>query len=274
MDKNNKRIDKKPFEDQLLIDKGLKKSLRAQGRAPYQKISNKHVYDVNGEKVAKFSHWKKGRDPEGKLGKIYTYKTKEGKELKLVKNKLFVNGKSVGTIKQKNKNREVLVKIIILILLLLSLIFLIIQAYSFPASYKISVKDNNGEWSGETKINMFSNNIYPGTKGEYEFYAENTGSGDLVCTFTMSQDYNYKPVDVFPVTYRLKDQNGYLDDGWHYALDVRVENIELESGEKIKFTIEWQWAFEGGQDELDTYYGNQGGLYSVHLYLTSEQNSV
>jgi hypothetical protein len=90
----------------------------------------------------------------------------------------------------------------------------------------------------------------------------------------MTQDYNYKPVDNFPITYRLKDQNGYLDDGWHYALDVRVENIILEPGEKIKFTIEWQWAFEGGQDELDTYYGNQGGLYSVHLYLTSEQNSV
>ena len=35
------------------------------------------------------------------------------------------------------------------------------------------------------------------------------------------------------------------------------------------------WAYDfPDTDELDTYFGNQGGLYSVHLYLTSEQNSV
>ena len=270
----NKKIDKKPFEDGLSIEKKFKKSLRGEGRAPYQRVTDKHIYDVHGEKIAKFSSWKKGKDPEGKKSKIYTYKTKDGKELKLIRNQLFVDGKSVGTIKQKNKNKEVIIKIIILILLLLCLIFLIIQAYTFPLTHKIEVKDENGVWSGETKVNMFSNNIKPGSEGEYDFYVENKGTGELLCTFTMSQDYNYKPVDSFPITYRVKDMNGYLDDGWAYALDVRIENIILKPGEKIKFTIEWQWAFEGGQDELDTYYGNQGGLYSVHLYFTSEQNSV
>ena len=275
MNEENRKIDKKPFEDNLSIKGEHKKSLKGEGRSSYSRITDKHVYDVHGEKVASFDNWKKGKNPEtGKSSKVYTYKAKDGKTIELAGNTIFVNGKNVGSIKQKNKKKEVVIKLIILLLLLLCLIFLIIQAYSFPATHKIDVRDENGSWSGETKINMLGSSIKPGSEGEYDFYVENQGTADLTCTFTMSQDYNYKPIDKFPMTFRLKDSNGYLDEEWKYALDVRVENILLEAGEQIQLTIEWQWTFEGGQDELDTYFGNQGGLYSVHLYLTSEQNSV
>lgn len=275
MNEENKKIDKKPFEDNLSVKGEFKKSLKGEGRSSLSKITDKHVYDVHGEKVAKFDSWKKGKNPEtGKSSKIYTYKSKDGKTIQLAGNTIFVNGKNVGTIKQKNRKKEILIKIGILLLLLLSLVFLIIQAYTFPATHEIDVRDNNGSWSGETKINMLGSSIKPGSEGEYEFYVENKGTSELKCTFTMTQDYNYKPVDIFPMTFRLKDDNRYLDDGWRYALDVRVENIILEPSEQKRLIVEWKWAFEGGQDELDTYYGNQGGLYSVHLYLTSEQNSV
>lgn len=274
MNEENKRIDKKPFEDNLSIESEYKKSLKGEGRSSLGKITDKHVYDKHGEKVASFDSWRKGKDPEGKRGKIYTYKTKDGKEIQLIGNSIFVNGKNVGAIKERHKKKDIIVKLIILLMLLLCLVFLVIQAYTFPVTHEVEVSDKNGEWSGETKINMLTSSIKPGSSGEYEFYVENKGTADLNCTFTMGQDYNYKPVEVFPMTFRLRDGDNYLDDGWSYALDVRVENIILKPSEKIKLTIEWLWAFEGGQDELDTYYGNQGGLYSIHLYLTSEQNSV
>lgn len=275
MNEENKRIDKKPFEDNLSVKRDYSKSLKGEGRASLSRITHKHVYDKNGEKVASFDSWEKGKNPEtGKVSKIYTYKSKDGKTIQLSGNNIFVNGKNVGTIKQKNRKKELFIKIAIIVLLMISMVFLVVQAYTFPATHELDVKDNNGVWSGETKINMLGSSIKPGSEGKYEFYVENKGTAEVTCTFTMGQDYNYKPIDVFPVSYRLKDDEGYLDDGWHYALDVRIENIILESKEKIKLTIEWQWAYEGGHDELDTYFGNQGGLYSIHLYLTSEQNSV
>lgn len=275
MNEENKKIDKKPFEDNLSVKREYSKSLKGEGRSSLSRITHKHVYDSHGEKVASFDSWKKGKNPEtGKSSKIYTYKSKDGKTIQLAGNNIFVNGKNVGTIKQKNRKKDIIIKLVILALLMLAMVFLVVQAYTFPAKHEVDVRDNNGVWSGETKINMLGNSIKPGSEGEYEFYVENKGTEEIECTFTMSQDYNYKPVDIFPMTFRLKDGNGYLDEGWNYALDVRIENIILEPNEQIKLTVEWKWVFEGGQDELDTFYGSQGGLYSLHLYLTSEQNSV
>ena len=106
MNEENKKIDKKPFEDNLSVKGEFKKSLKDEGRSSFSKITDKHVYDVHGEKVASFDSWKKGKNPEtGKSSKVYTYKSKDGKTIQLAGNTIFVNGKNVGTIKQKNKKK-------------------------------------------------------------------------------------------------------------------------------------------------------------------------
>ena len=49
MNEENRKIDKKPFEDNLSVKGEHKKSLKGEGRSSYSRITDKHVYAPEGE---------------------------------------------------------------------------------------------------------------------------------------------------------------------------------------------------------------------------------
>lgn len=141
----------------------------------------------------------------------------------------------------------------------------------FQASYV----GNNGETTvvsqDGTKV------IAPGTQTTYKFAFYNNGNvavvyqTDLNFTFKIgdAEQTNYE----FPLKVRLHTQHGeYLiggQDDWvrvkDATLSAHVSQLGATSYEA--FVMELLWEFDGGNDELDTLYGNEAVQTGVSLQL-------
>ena len=118
---------------------------------------------------------------------------------------------------------------------------------------------------GEQNITVLSDNgdevIAPGTDNSYTFRLKNTGNVALDYTVSMeavcSDNVTYIPVDV-----RMRDYNGdyCIGNREGYAPVSELNGLEdsntLGVGSYAYYTLEWQWPFESGDDEYDTWLGN------------------
>ena len=258
-DKVNKNI---PVDGDLSIknEKGSRLS----------RITNKHIYDKSGKKVATFDKTTKNLDKtSGKKVRVHSYRTSTG-TYELIKDKLFRNGKMVGKTKFKEKFKVILIIIISILLLLASLSLGLLYLNQRPITVKIGAGDANGVWNEKTKVGVFDPQIKPGSEGEYEFYVVNESSVTLTYSFTIQEMFNYVNVYDFPMQYQVT-LNDEVVHTWSKGTDVKVDNIIVEPNEKHSFVLEWRWLFDGGNDTIDTYYGTDGGIYSIYLNLFAEQ---
>lgn len=174
-----------------------------------------------------------------------------------------------------------------------------------PRTPSASIEDNKGEWDEVGAIDIFKAEqinaagdvvvqsaktddvIAPGTLGNYSFYLRNEGNValDYNISFTaklVSQNIRY-PSENFPFLFRMYDQNGDYavgdKDTW-----VTVDQINevLDKGivgknAYYRYTLEWYWPFENGDDGMDTYFGNQSSEHDLLLSLkisTYAQESI
>jgi len=147
------------------------------------------------------------------------------------------------------------------------------------AEYNFEVYDDEQVWKTETKVDIFrisyengqrqvtvngSNDekvIAPGTENSYIFKMKNTGDGAV--DYKMTVDAYCEPADIkVPVKARVSRYDGtwicgskteYVDVD---ALDNTEDSASLGSGNYTYYTLDWQWPYEQGADDIDTALGN------------------
>jgi len=133
--------------------------------------------------------------------------------------------------------------------------------------------------NGEGKVTVASQNgdtlIAPGVETAYKFTMYN--SGNMAVVYETDLDFNLRIGDqdqrdyTFPLLVRLRTQSGeYLignETEW-----VNVENAVVSQHVSVlgaasyeTFELQLMWQFEGGNDELDTMYGNDSMARGVNL---------
>ena len=58
---------------------------------------------------------------------------------------------------------------------------------------------------------------------------------------------------------------------WTSGVKLKVTDLVVEPNKRHDFTLERRWLFESGNDQIDTYFGQDGGQYSIYLNLSAEQ---
>ena len=137
---------------------------------------------------------------------------------------------------------------------------------------QISITDGNiGLWEEETKIKVFDDIIYPGSQGKYEFVVKNDSLQKLEYTVNITQFYNDKECEDFPMVYRLKKEYRYLTGiHWVDASDLKFDNLLLSKDNKQTFVLEWMWPYEGESDEKDTLLGFDPSEYYISISVNAE----
>lgn len=133
--------------------------------------------------------------------------------------------------------------------------------------------------NGKGAVTVASQNgdslIAPGVETIYKFTMYN--SGNMAIVYETDLDFNLRIGDkdqknyTFPLLVRLCTQDGeyLIGNGTEW---VNVENAVLSQHIRTlgansyeTFELHLMWQFEGGDDELDTLYGNDSASYGVNL---------
>ena len=133
--------------------------------------------------------------------------------------------------------------------------------------------------NGKGAVTVASQNgdslIAPGVETIYKFTMYN--SGNMAIVYETDLDFNLRIGDkdqknyTFPLLVRLCTQDGeYLignETEWvnveNAVLSQHISTLGANSYETFELHLMWQ--FEGGNDELDTLYGNDSASYGVNL---------
>lgn len=140
--------------------------------------------------------------------------------------------------------------------------------------------DGTGTWTTDTRVDLFrvqyendqkvvtvcgndgDEVIAPGTENDYTFWLKNTSNG--TADYEMSVEaYMTSGEAEIPVKARMKNDGGdYLlgsEEQWDevLALNGVSDKATLGANRYARYTLEWQWPFESGDDESDTALGNQ-----------------
>ncbi len=158
------------------------------------------------------------------------------------------------------------------------------------------IEDSNKKsWESGTEVNIFSSEykngdnvtsvvsqdgtavIAPGTRSVYKFGMYNNGNMAVVyetdIDFDLSIGGEGQGDYTFPLVVRLKTESGeYLlggDNEWVNVNDAKLKRHVSTLGARSYegFVLELLWEFEGGNDELDTMYGNASSEKGVNLTL-------
>ena len=116
-------------------------------------------------------------------------------------------------------------------------------AYLDPSGKLITVESDDG-----TKV------IAPGTSNDYHFSLKNTGNVSLDYTLDLEGIFELSDRKL-PFEVRLKKDNELVvgaDDVWSsvYELNDTVEKGTLPVGKYVGYTLEWQWPYESGEDDV------------------------
>ena len=235
---------------------------------PVYGVSNKEICDLNGNKIAILSC-----DDSKRKQKIY--KSNLGKFV-LIRNTLYLNDVKVGNFKSGASKASVF--LLLIATLLLSLTFGLILLIDTPNNDApvIEMVDNEGKIEVSRKIAVFDSSIKPGSKGEYQFVLKNPHSYTLRYQFDIKEIFNGEEISNFPMLYKIKMNNMYIVneyipyDTWVNGESLQFANLDISSSSTQRFTLEWYWPFENGNDTLDTYFGQTSGEYSLVVTLKAE----
>ena len=202
--------------------------------------------------------------------------------------------------KKNTKKRKggvvILVLLIIVILLfLLTTILLGSRLYSMTTRDRYTVDVGVGETDGSIKlfqvayegasgqITVEGTNgqqvVAPGTSVDYDVRLRN--HDDVIIDFVIVPEVEYFTADTVPVNFKIVDNYGnyILGDENTGApadqLNTLTHKGSIHPGEVYTYHVSWQWDFENGTDEYDTYLGNTDGVgLSVGLSTQSSASSV
>lgn len=120
--------------------------------------------------------------------------------------------------------------------------------------------DKTSSKTGKTANTGIDKLIAPGTSNQYTFAVKNTGQ--------KKADYKIwvetriaGSVKTLPLQTRMAGRNKWLageDDQWTGAMGLNgvSDQGQLAPGKSTSYTLYWQWPFEQGDDEYDTFLGN------------------
>ena len=159
----------------------------------------------------------------------------------------------------------------------------------------VEVGDEEGKWQSGKNVNIFKANyvngegkttvvsqdgtklIAPGTQSTYKFTMYN--NGNMAVVYEIDLDFELKIGDkiqnevVFPLKARLSTENGYYLIGdeteWVNVADATLSKHVSVLGARSyeTFVLELLWEFDGGNDALDTMYGDTSAEKGVTLTL-------
>lgn len=159
----------------------------------------------------------------------------------------------------------------------------------------VEVGDEEGKWQSGKNVNIFKANyvngegettvisqdgtklIAPGTQSTYKFTMYN--NGNMAVVYEIDLDFELKIGDkiqneaVFPLKARLSTENGYYLIGngteWVSVADATLSKHVSVLGARSyeTFVLELLWEFDGGNDALDTIYGDLSAEKGVTLTL-------
>lgn len=150
---------------------------------------------------------------------------------------------------------------------------------------EMTVEDERQVWLTETSIDIFQkaykgaaavsgkdkytvkngsndgmNVIAPGTGNEYTFWVKNTGQVGL--DYRVWFEENNTKGYIIPLEVRVKCGGSYIlgsERKWEpiESLDKLEHEGHLGVKNYAQYTLEWRWPFERGQDDYDTYLGDE-----------------
>ena len=235
---------------------------------PIYGVSNKEICDLKGNKIAFLCCEESNR-------KQKVYDSELGK-FTLISNTLYLNEIKVGSFKSGASRTSVF--LLLVAAMLLSITFSIILFIDTPNNDAavINMIDKDGEVKITSTIAVFDSKIQPGSKGKYDFVLKNPHSYSLRYEFDIKEFYNNAEVADFPLVYKIKMNNMYIVNEYiHYNTWVSGEalkfaELDIAAGSTQRFTLEWYWPFESGNDTLDTYFGQTHGEYYLSVRLEAE----
>lgn len=142
-------------------------------------------------------------------------------------------------------------------------------------------RDHWQRWESQSKIDLFYNRkgtteddkIIPGSSGYYYFRVENSRLKTLDITISLIENDLHLPLQI---SITPLDSNGKKIAS--QSISGMIRNGELKLKDKIKesdtvtYQLDWSWPADGN-DELDTIAGSLGGIYTLMLNITAEENN-
>lgn len=260
----NKDNSKASF-DGSSIKKGYKQILD-ENNEPLAYINKKELCSKSGKVVAKFVRYEK----KGGI-KCAIYKSDRG-EYAFGRNELYFNNRTIGKAIKKKISFPYIIMLLcaVNVVLFVSIISINHMGNKMPTSAVLNIADTNGKWQTHGTIAVLDDTIHPDTNGEYSFTVTNENSYQIKFSFTINDLYNGQEVDNFPLLFRLKVGDTYLNTDWLTNDQLVANDIILNTNESQTFVLEWWWPFENGTDVTDTLYGIDNGKYLLILKLASQ----
>ncbi len=159
----------------------------------------------------------------------------------------------------------------------------------------VEVEDEKESWKAQKNVDIFKASyeneqgettvisqdgtkvIAPGTQTTYKFTMYNSGNMAVVyqtdLDFTLKIGAEVQENYSFPLKVRLKNESGEIlvgtENGYENVQDAILNGYVsvLGANSYETFTLELVWDFEGGNDELDTLYGDLACEKGVYLTL-------
>lgn len=130
-----------------------------------------------------------------------------------------------------------------------------------------NVEFQSGEEETVTNINFIVDRIYPGM----ETYSQTLtvyNKGEMQATLS----YEIKSITILENEYQIdeettsEDLQNMIQNDFPFHINISVDNTNLSAGNgEAQFNISLEWAFESGEDDIDTYWGEKAyEFYSIH----------
>lgn len=257
---------------------------------PLGSVSRKRICDLNGKEIAKCVKEEKITDENDRNARVAEYAS-ETRNFRLVCDKLYLLGKQgeewLGRVARTERNAvhiallSVLAFFLIATVILITLIGLPVAdgANTLPPEPDddtvpiINITDDTGAWEDAGAIGMFGSSLRPGSSGQYKFTIHNPHE-DKTLNYAFWIEPRYEggvTVSDFPIKFRIKMNNLIVEtEEWRKVEDLKLSELLLLPASEHAFTLEWNWAFEGGNDENDTLIGADGGKISLVLHISAQ----
>ena len=232
-------------------------------------ISKNDICDLNGIKIASFAC---KENVENSKVKQLVYSSNSFGTFRLIGNVLFYNDRRIGVTRNGPNKSSVLLLLVTCMLLLIT--FGIVSIIEVPNTQVpvIVLNDTDGVVDVDRRIGVFNPSISPNSSGEYHFNIQNTNGKKMSYSLDVFEYYDGEIIENFPVRYRLKMNNLYINDEstWLHSSELSFKHLYIQSVSTQEFTLEWYWPFDSGNDTLDTYFGTDNGEYSIVISLKAE----
>lgn len=143
---------------------------------------------------------------------------------------------------------------------------------------KLYIYDDNGDFVYQNRLKIFENAAYqytnkiaPGISNTYNFVVHNSNKFKIKYAVEMQEEKDYG----VNLKYRLRKNNKYVvgnENTWVTANELKTYLEYINGGISDSYSLDWNWPYEGGVDEKDTYAGkNMIEEYKLNVKVYIEQ---